>query len=82
VNYYPVTTVDSTDGTDNGNDTRSALRTALATAYVRPFGFRRATFSGEATRQAARPNKQFLKRHAGLGASHRSNYRGEAGNPN
>jgi hypothetical protein len=49
VNYYPVTRVDSTDGTDNSNDT--APSTALANGMRAPlFGFRRATSSGESDR--------------------------------
>jgi hypothetical protein len=39
VNYYPVTTVDSTDGTDNSNDARPAPQQALAAVYVRPVRF-------------------------------------------
>src|SRR5690348_1772198 len=58
VNYYPVTRVDSTDGTDNSNDT--APSTGLANGMRAPLsGFRRATSSGEATGPTARPNKQF-----------------------
>src|SRR5690348_14037708 len=62
VNYYPVTRVDSTDGTDNSNDT--APSTALANGMRAPlFGFRRATSSGESDRTNGRPNKQFLNCH-------------------
>src|ERR1700751_2815464 len=35
VNYYPVTTVDSTDEIDNGNDTRSAPRHSSSPRHTR-----------------------------------------------